>query len=91
MKRASLSRHAAHETWRLEKPSVAGRDGLVASHHFAASEAFLTGESRPVRKGTGDEVVAGAVNGEGALTVQVTRTGEATNRTVIAAICASNC
>ena len=42
------------------------------------NEAFLTGESRPVTKQQGDEVVAGAVNGEGALTLTVTRTGEAT-------------
>jgi P-type Cu2+ transporter len=38
----------------------------------------VIGESRPVTKQEGDEVVAGAVNGEGALTVQVTRTGEQT-------------
>jgi len=42
------------------------------------NEAFLTGESRPVAKQVGDEMVAGAVNGEGALTVRVTRTGERT-------------
>ena len=42
------------------------------------NEAFLTGESRPVTKDRGDEVVGGAVNGEGALTLLVTRTGEAT-------------
>ncbi|MCG7044703.1 heavy metal translocating P-type ATPase, partial [Pseudomonas aeruginosa] len=42
------------------------------------NEAFLTGESRPVPKEPGDEVIAGSVNGEGALKVRVTRTGEAT-------------
>lgn len=42
------------------------------------NEAFLTGESRPVPKIEGDEVVSGAVNGEGALTVTVTRTGDDT-------------
>ena len=41
------------------------------------NEAFLTGESRPVPK-KGAEVIAGAVNGEGALVVEVQRTGEAT-------------
>lgn len=53
-------------------------DGDVADGASSMNEAFLTGESRPVAKATGDEVVAGAVNGEGALTVTVTRTGGAT-------------
>ena len=53
-------------------------DGDVVEGASSMNEAFLTGESRPVTKQQGDEVVAGAVNGEGALTVTVTRTGEAT-------------
>jgi Cu2+-exporting ATPase len=46
-------------------------------------ESMLTGESRPVAKRPGEEVVAGAVNGEGSLRVRVTRTGE---RTALAGI-----
>jgi P-type Cu2+ transporter len=53
-------------------------DGEVVEGASSVNEAFLTGESRPVTKQVGDEVVAGAVNGEGALTVKVTRTGEQT-------------
>ncbi len=53
-------------------------DGDVVEGASSMNEAFLTGESRPVPKAPGDEVVAGAVNGEGALTVMVTRTGGAT-------------
>ena len=53
-------------------------DGDVTVGRSSVNEAFLTGESRPVSKAVGDEVVAGAVNGEGALTVEVTRTGEQT-------------
>ncbi|HVH32342.1 MAG TPA: heavy metal translocating P-type ATPase [bacterium] len=53
-------------------------DGVVESGTSSVNEAFLTGESRPVTKRPGDEVVGGAMNGEGALTVRVTRTGEAT-------------
>ena len=53
-------------------------DGVVSEGASSVNEAFLTGESRPVPKEPGAEVVAGAVNGEGALTVEVTRTGEAT-------------
>ena len=53
-------------------------DGDVFEGVSSMNEAFLTGESRPVTKQQGDEVVAGAVNGEGALTLTVTRTGDAT-------------
>lgn len=53
-------------------------DGEIASGASSMNESFLTGESRPVAKQTGDEVVAGAVNGEGALTIQLTRIGDAT-------------
>jgi Cu2+-exporting ATPase len=53
-------------------------DGEVTDGQSSVNEAFLTGESRPVTKARGDEVVAGSVNGEGALTVEVTRTGDET-------------
>jgi Cu2+-exporting ATPase len=53
-------------------------DGAILEGASAVNEAFLTGESRPVTKQIGDEVVAGAVNGEGALTVEVTRVGDDT-------------
>lgn len=53
-------------------------DGVVLEGSSSANESFLTGESRPVTKKKGDEVVTGAVNGEGALTAKVTRTGENT-------------
>ncbi len=53
-------------------------DGQIADGASSMNEAFLTGESRPVSKTAGDEVIAGAVNGEGALIVEITRTGDAT-------------
>ncbi|MCA0270340.1 MAG: copper-translocating P-type ATPase [Bacteroidetes bacterium] len=53
-------------------------DGRVQDGASSVNEAFLTGESRPVSKAVDDEVVAGSINGEGALTVEVLRTGEAT-------------
>ncbi|MDQ3398655.1 MAG: heavy metal translocating P-type ATPase, partial [Deinococcota bacterium] len=53
-------------------------DGVVREGASSLNEAFLTGESRPVSKSVGDEVIAGAVNGEGALTAEVTRTGDDT-------------
>src|SRR2546427_8351959 len=53
-------------------------DGVVGDGTSSVNEAFLTGESRPVMKERGNEVVAGAVNGEGALRGHVTPTGERT-------------
>lgn len=53
-------------------------DGDVIEGRSSMNEAFLTGESKPVGKQVGSEVVAGAINGEGALTISVTRTGDDT-------------
>jgi Cu2+-exporting ATPase len=53
-------------------------DGEIAEGRSSVSEAFLTGESRPIPKGPGDEVVAGSVNGDGTLSVTVGRTGSDT-------------
>ena len=39
---------------------------------------MLTGESRPVEKGEGDEVIGGSINGEAAFTVEVQKTGDET-------------
>ncbi|HSR41914.1 MAG TPA: copper-translocating P-type ATPase [Longimicrobiales bacterium] len=51
-------------------------DGTVVEGRTSVNEAMLTGESRPVEKGEGDEVIGGAVNGEAAVTVEVSGTGE---------------
>ncbi len=48
-------------------------DGGVLSGESAVNQAPITGESVPVEKSPGDEVYAGTVNGQGALTVRVTR------------------
>lgn len=53
-------------------------DGEITEGASSLNEAFLTGESKPVTKENGDEVIAGSVNGDGALTVKVTRIGEGT-------------
>ena len=58
-------------------------DGVVREGKSAVNEAMITGESRPVDRAEGDEVIAGTVNGAGSLRVEVTRTGE---RTALAGI-----
>ncbi len=53
-------------------------DGKVASGRSAVDESLVTGESMPVKKGEGDEVIGGAINGSGTLLVEVSRVGEDT-------------
>ena len=53
-------------------------DGVVTQGESSVNEAMLTGESLPVEKAPGSEVIGGSVNQNGALYVQVTRTGEDT-------------
>jgi len=48
-------------------------DGRVRSGESELDQAALTGESLPVRRGPGEQVLAGTLNGTGALTVLVER------------------
>ena len=50
-------------------------DGRVKGGASEVDESMLTGESVPVVKGVGDEVVGGTLNGTGALTMEATRIG----------------
>jgi Cu2+-exporting ATPase len=68
----------------LLKPGEAiAADGLVEEGLSSVDEALLTGESHPVTKDVGAAVIAGSINLEGPLTVQVTGVGE---NTVLAGI-----
>ena len=53
-------------------------DGVISRGESYVNEAMITGESRPITKHDGDEVIAGTINGEGSLRIKVTRTGEET-------------
>lgn len=53
-------------------------DGRVIEGKSDVNEAMITGESRPVNKGSGDSVIAGTINGDGSLRVEVTATGDKT-------------
>lgn len=50
-------------------------DGRIEQGRSEADEALLSGESRPVPKTVGDEVVAGSINLSGSLLVRVLRVG----------------
>ncbi|MCH7541468.1 heavy metal translocating P-type ATPase [Patescibacteria group bacterium] len=53
-------------------------DGKVVEGESSINEAMITGESRPVSKKKGDEVIGGTINNDGSLTIEVTKTGEET-------------
>lgn len=53
-------------------------DGVIAQGSSTINESMVTGESKPVSKGDGAEVIAGTVNGSGSLRVRIMRTGDQT-------------
>ncbi|HEV8124202.1 MAG TPA: HAD-IC family P-type ATPase, partial [Gemmatimonadales bacterium] len=53
-------------------------DGVVRSGSSSVNESMITGESSPVEKEPGGKVIAGTVNGEGSVRVEVTGTGDHT-------------
>ena len=52
-------------------------DGIILEGATTIDESMLTGESVPVEKEKGNEVIGGSINNEGSLTIQVEKTGEA--------------
>ena len=61
-------------------------DGVLTLGSTQADEAMLTGESRPVSKGVGDEVVAGSINLGAPVEMQVQRVGADTRFEAIVAL-----
>jgi Cu2+-exporting ATPase len=53
-------------------------DGVIVEGRTSVNEAMLTGESKPVTKGEGDDAIGGSVNGEGAITLEIRKTGDET-------------
>lgn len=53
-------------------------DGIVVEGESFVNEALLTGESKPIHKKEEENVIGGAVNGEGVLKVRIEKTGDKT-------------
>jgi Cu2+-exporting ATPase len=76
--RVSLTKLASGDTLLVRPGERIPTDGILLSGSSDLNEAMITGESRPAKKREGDEVIAGTINGEGALHIKVTGTGEKT-------------
>lgn len=50
-------------------------DGLIVEGRTSINESMLTGESKPVGRKAGDEAIGGSINGEGAITLEIRKTG----------------
>ncbi len=50
-------------------------DGAIVQGRTSVNQAMLTGESKPVEKEEGDEVIGGSVNGDSAIVLEVKKTG----------------
>lgn len=61
-------------------------DGLIRWGQTTIDESLVTGESIPVVKQVGDLAIAGTVNQSGAISIEVTRTGEDTTLAQIIAL-----
>ena len=53
-------------------------DGVVIEGESDVDESLITGESRPVEKQKGMEVIAGSISGDGSLTIRLEKLGEQT-------------
>ncbi len=51
-------------------------DGLIVEGTSYLNESMLTGESVPVKKASGGKVIAGSINGDGALKIKATGVGK---------------
>jgi len=53
-------------------------DGIITTGQTTVDESLVTGESLPVIKQTGDDIIAGTLNQSGVITLKVSRTGAET-------------
>ena len=58
-------------------------DGIVIDGASAVVESILTGEEAPIKKGQGDQVIAGTINTDGSLVIQVSALGDQTRLSTI--------
>ena len=73
-----LSELRENDTVRVRPGAKIPADGTIIDGESDVNESMATGESKPVSKKEGDAVIAGTINGDGALKVKVANIGEKT-------------
>ena len=81
-----LSALAVGDVVRVRPGERVAADGAVVSGTSYVDESMVTGEPAPVRKGPGDRMVGGTLNGRGSLDLRVDAIGAATVLAQIAAM-----
>lgn len=74
----SLSELRENDTVLVRPGSKIPADGNIIEGESDVNESMVTGESKTVSKKDGDAVIAGTINGDGALKIRVTNIGEKT-------------
>ncbi|MEX0875862.1 MAG: cation-translocating P-type ATPase [Phycisphaerales bacterium] len=88
-KRVPIEAVAVGDRLRIEAGGSIPADGVIESGTTQVDNALLTGESRPVRRTSGDEVIAGATNLGSPIVVTVTAVGDSTRAAKLMALVAS--
>lgn len=66
------------DTMKIRPGEKVPTDGVVVGGQSAVNESMITGESVPVEKSEGDEVIGSTLNENGVLKVEATKTGDDT-------------
>ncbi len=69
----ALSQIEVGDTLVIYPHEICPADGAVIEGHGMMDESYLTGEPFKINKTSGSSVISGAINGESALTIQVTQ------------------
>ena len=84
--RVAVRRVAVGDVLRVHPGETFAADGTVHSGETQVDEALLTGESHPLSRGVGSQVLSGSHNLSSTVQVRVERTGEATRFAEIVAL-----
>lgn len=77
-KEVPLDRVEVGDTMKVRPGEKVPTDGVVIEGESSVDESMATGESTPVRKEEGDEVIGSTINQDGALAVEATKVGQDT-------------